>query len=74
VEVSAPLSQVEGTLRLFPRPGAQEYRTAFRLSVRLGRDYTSGSLFPKVHIVETENLGADYYPLSGSFPPVDDGN
>jgi hypothetical protein len=68
----APLSQVEGTLRLFPRPGAQEYRTAFRLSVRLGRDDTLGSLFPKVHIVETENLGADYYPLSGvGVRPVD---
>jgi hypothetical protein len=70
IDASAPLSEVEGSLRVYPKQGAMGYRTRLRVHMRCSEDATTGSISPSVFIVETENTGTDYWPLRGSFPPI----
>jgi len=65
----AALSEVTGTLRLAPRPGAFRYRTLLIFYAYLLPGGCKGELSPTIMVEDSEETGTLYHPLYGSFPP-----
>jgi hypothetical protein len=69
VEAMAPLSKVEGSLRLDPQRGAQGYRSELYVHLQHSAAAVRGELVPRVFIQTSDITGADYSPIFGVFPP-----
>lgn len=69
VDASAPLSEIEGSLRLDPQPGAQGYVTGLHVFLRHSATTVLGELSPRIFIETSDITGVGYSPLLGVFPP-----
>lgn len=69
VTAAAPLSAIEGSLRLDPQRGAQGYRTELRVNLWQSAAEVNGELSPRIFIETSDATGVDYSPLYGVFPP-----
>jgi len=70
VEATAPLSEIEGSLRLDPQRGAQGYRSELYVLLQHSAAATNGELIPRVFIETSDNTGVDHSPIYGVFPPA----
>jgi hypothetical protein len=68
----AKLSDIHGTLRVHPDPGAKAYLPWLQLDVWLGPSSLYGEISPNVLLKHDDYTATQYHPLLGTFPPGGD--